>query len=125
MAIIQGADLERERRVGRRHRWFWAVLVVLVAIPFNLYTFGTVQNGPIASVFYGLVEAAVLFGIWHLIFRYRPNPLTEKKLKRFRSIQRGYWSFITLGALMLVTFFGIGEFFLRMSRTGEATNPVH
>ncbi len=37
------------------------------------------------------------------------DPLTAKKLRRFRSIKRGWWSFLILTALMVVTFFGVGE----------------
>ena len=34
------------------------------------------------------------------------NPLTQKKLNRFRSIRRGYWSLVILSALFLLTLFG-------------------
>ncbi len=37
------------------------------------------------------------------------NPLTRKKLQRFRSLKRGYWSFILLALLVAVTFYGVGE----------------
>jgi microcin C transport system permease protein len=40
----------------------------------------------------------------------RLNPLTVKKLKRFRSIRRGYWSLIILTILFALTLFG--EFFV-------------
>ena len=33
------------------------------------------------------------------------NPVTIKKIKRFRSIRRGYWSLIILAAMVLVSFF--------------------
>jgi microcin C transport system permease protein len=36
----------------------------------------------------------------------RLNPLTRKKLRRFRSIRRGYWSLIILTALFLLSLFG-------------------
>ena len=36
----------------------------------------------------------------------RLNPLTLKKLRRFRSIKRGYWSLIILTALFALTLFG-------------------
>lgn len=105
----QGGIAEVVTQAGRRHRWFWAVLAVLVAIPFNLFTFFTAQNGTASKIFYGLLEAGVLLAVWYVIFRYRPNPLTWKKLRRFRSIRRGYYSFLALSALMLLTFYGIGE----------------
>ena len=38
------------------------------------------------------------------------NPLTQKKLRRFRSIKRGYWSFIVL--LLLYMFSLAGELFV-------------
>ena len=34
------------------------------------------------------------------------NPQTVRKLKRFRSIKRGYWSFITITVAMLISLFG-------------------
>ncbi|MFI5356736.1 MAG: ABC transporter permease, partial [Opitutales bacterium] len=34
------------------------------------------------------------------------NPLTVRKLRRFRSIKRGYWSFVVLMALIVVSLFG-------------------
>ena len=35
--------------------------------------------------------------------RFRLNPLTVKKLRRFRSIRRGYWSLIALVVLLLLS----------------------
>ena len=34
------------------------------------------------------------------------NPLTKKKLRRFRSIKRGYWSFLILVVLYLISLAG-------------------
>ena len=34
------------------------------------------------------------------------NPLTARKLKRFRSIRRGYWSFLMLAGALLASLFG-------------------
>ena len=34
------------------------------------------------------------------------NPLTVRKLNRFRSIKRGYWSFIALAVALLISLFG-------------------
>ena len=36
----------------------------------------------------------------------RLNPLTLKKIRRFRSIKRGYWSFVALIVLYLISLFG-------------------
>ena len=33
----------------------------------------------------------------------RLNPLTQRKLRRFREIKRGYWSFLVLVALVLLS----------------------
>ncbi|MEM7386189.1 MAG: ABC transporter permease subunit [Verrucomicrobiota bacterium] len=40
---------------------------------------------------------------------FRFNPLTLKKLQRFRSIKRGYYSFLILAFLYLITFYGIAD----------------
>jgi microcin C transport system permease protein len=37
------------------------------------------------------------------------DPLTARKLRRFRSIKRGYYSFLILVGLMFLTFYGVGE----------------
>ena len=34
------------------------------------------------------------------------NPLTARKLKRFQSIKRGYWSFIMLTLALVISLFG-------------------
>ena len=34
------------------------------------------------------------------------NPLTVRKLRRFRSIKRGYWSFMILVGLIVVSLIG-------------------
>ncbi|GAL07586.1 oligopeptide transport system permease protein OppC [Photobacterium aphoticum] len=33
------------------------------------------------------------------------NPLTQKKIKRFKEIKRGYWSFIILSILLVLSLF--------------------
>jgi microcin C transport system permease protein len=37
------------------------------------------------------------------------DPLTARKLRRFRSIKRGYYSFLILAGLLFLTFYGVGE----------------
>lgn len=37
---------------------------------------------------------------------FRLNPQTEKKLRRFREIKRGYYSFLILAALLVISLFG-------------------
>ncbi|MEO0414006.1 MAG: ABC transporter permease subunit [Verrucomicrobiota bacterium] len=41
---------------------------------------------------------------------FRLNPITRQKLNRFKAIRRGYWSFLILVFLYIITFFGIGEY---------------
>lgn len=103
-----GSGEAAERR-GIRHRWFWAVLAVLYAVPVNLYTFFVAQNSLFMKSFYLVIEVAVLAWLFYVIFRYRPNPLTRKKVQRFRMIHRGYASYVALAFLMLISFFGAGE----------------
>ena len=33
------------------------------------------------------------------------NPVTVQKLRRFRSISRGFWSFVIISAMILISFF--------------------
>ncbi len=63
---------------------------------------------------YGLVQLNFFFGLGILmigaivasrILPYRLNPLTSKKLKRFREIRRGYVSFLILGVLTVASMF--------------------
>jgi len=53
-----------------------------------------------------LLKAGALYAIWFCAFRWKPNPLTVKKLQRFHAIKRGYYSFLVLAGLLLLTFFG-------------------
>ena len=41
-----------------------------------------------------------------IMARWQINPLTKRKIKRFQSIKRGYWSFIALVAALFVSLFG-------------------
>jgi microcin C transport system permease protein len=61
-----------------------------------------------------LFQVGIFFGIGLLligaivaarILPYRLNPLTAKKLKRFREIKRGYYSFLFLGVLTVLSMF--------------------
>lgn len=40
------------------------------------------------------------------------DPLTKKKIKRFREIRRGYFSFLILAFFFVITFYGVGELFV-------------
>ena len=56
------------------------------------------------------------------------NPLTRKKLARFRSIKRGYWSFLILVSLYLLSL--AGELFvnnraLLVSYNNEIFFPIY
>jgi microcin C transport system permease protein len=61
-----------------------------------------------ASFGLGVLALAVLIGMRKL--QYRLNPLTERKLSRFRSIRRGYWSFLLVLGLTVWSLFA--EFFV-------------
>lgn len=92
-----------------RRKYVIAALVVLYAIPVSLYSLTTAGLGPLAKTAVVLVGLALLATAYYLIFKYRPNPLTERKLKNFYSIKRGYNSFIVIVFLLMITFFGVGE----------------
>ncbi len=51
----------------------------------------------------GLLICAAGLAIWFLPFQV--NPLTVRKLKRFRAIRRGYFSFLLLSGLTVLTLF--------------------
>ncbi len=61
---------------------------------------------------------------------FKLNPITVKKLKRFRGIRRGYYSFLIFLFLLIITFWGIGEYFvnsraLAVSYEGKLYFPTH
>jgi microcin C transport system permease protein len=48
--------------------------------------------------------------LWRLLaralgLRQRPSPLLERRMRRFRRIRRGYWSFVAVVTLFVATFF--------------------
>jgi len=58
------------------------------------------------------------------------NPLTVKKLNRFRAIKRGYWSFLIFCFLLLITFWGVGEYLVNsraliVKYEGKLYFPTH
>ena len=58
----------------------------------------------------------------------RLNPLTKKKLQRFRSIKRGYWSFLILVFLYLISLAGellVNKRALVVSYRGEFFFPTY
>lgn len=60
----------------------------------------------------------------------RIKPLTIKKLKRFRAIRRGYVSFLLFCFLLLVSFWGVGEYFVNsralvVKYQGQIYFPTH
>ena len=58
----------------------------------------------------------------------RLNPLTLRKIRRFRSIRRGYWSFVALIALYLVSLFGelfVNKRALLLHYEGELFLPTY
>ena len=57
----------------------------------------------------------------------RLHPQTLRKLKRFRSIRRGYWSFVGLGIALVVSFFGeiiVNDKALTVRYNGEYSFPA-
>ncbi|KHT64917.1 peptide ABC transporter permease [Photobacterium gaetbulicola] len=55
------------------------------------------------------------------------NPLTRKKIKRFKQIKRGYWSFLLLSALLLLSLFAdllINSKALVVKYDGQYSFPV-
>lgn len=54
-----------------------------------------------------LLIAAALAAV---VLPFRLNPLTQRKIRRFKGIKRGYWSFITLIVLLILSLFA--EFFV-------------
>ena len=58
----------------------------------------------------------------------RLNPLTLRKIRRFRSIRRGYWSFVALIAIYLVSLFGelfVNKRALLLHYEGELFLPTY
>ena len=58
----------------------------------------------------------------------RLNPLTLKKIRRFRSIKRGYWSFVALIVLYLISLFGelfVNKRAVLVSYEGELFFPTY
>ena len=59
---------------------------------------------------------------------FKLNPLTRKKLRRFRSIKRGYWAFIALGITFLLSLFAellVSNRALFVSYEGEWYFPTY
>ena len=55
------------------------------------------------------------------------NPLTLKKIRRFKAIKRGYWSFVVLSLLLVMSLFAellINSKALVVRYNGEYTFPV-
>ena len=101
-------NTEKTGDAGRR-KLLKAILAVIYAIPVALFSLTTAPLGSFAKgavVVFGLIALAVAY---YVIFKYRPNPLTERKLKNFYAIKRGYNSYLIILFLMLITFFGVGE----------------
>jgi microcin C transport system permease protein len=95
-------------RVPRR-KFVIAALVVLYAIPVSLQALFTAQLGSFGKATVVVVGVSVLAAAYFFLFKYKPNPLTARKLRNFYSIKRGYNSFLVIAFLMLITFFGVGE----------------
>ncbi len=53
-----------------------------------------------------VMKGLFVAGLYFLFIRWRPNPLTAKKLEQFHQIKRGYYSFVILAFLLTLTLFG-------------------
>lgn len=98
IAAIRRIKWTRARRIG-------AVLLALLGLALLVHEL-IVPRESWPARFTGIGIKLTLFGL--LVFLslfWRPNPLTEKKLRRFRSIRRSFWSFVILSALLLLSFF--------------------
>jgi microcin C transport system permease protein len=105
----QAAEAGTAKHKVSRRKLVLGALVLLYAIPVNLHALFTAQIGGVGKTMVVLVELLVLVALYYFIFKYRPNPLTERKLKNFYAIKRGYNSFVIITVLLLITFFGVGE----------------
>ena len=96
-----GGVPENEKSASLRRKILVAALAIAATIHEFLVPYTLTQHILSAGV-----KVIVLGTLFYLFIIYKPNPLTQKKLARFRSIKRGYYSFIILAALLLVSFFG-------------------
>lgn len=92
-----------------RRKLVWAVLLVLYLVPVNLYALTTAPFGGLAKAFVVAADIVLLLVGYYLLFKYQPNPLTERKFKNFYAIKRGYRSYLLILFLLAITFFGVGE----------------
>lgn len=103
------AEVPAERTRIPLRKFVYAALVVLYAIPVALFALTTAGLGPMAKTAVVICGVLALATAYYLIFNYRPNPLTERKLRNFYAIKRGYNSFLIILFLLMITFFGVGE----------------
>ncbi|MFT5465596.1 MAG: microcin C transport system permease protein [Verrucomicrobiales bacterium] len=85
-------------------RWRRTFAVLLALLGLALITHEWIAPRELAGTIISSLTKLTLFSllVWLFIF-WRPNPLTEKKLRRFRSIRRSFWSFVILGVLLLLS----------------------
>lgn len=102
-----------------------AVLIVILLVHEVLKPVTTGERVFQVSLKLGLVALLGFFA-----FFYSPNPLTLKKLRRFRSIRRGYYSFLIFTFLFTITFWDVGEYFVNsraliVKYEGQFFFPTH
>lgn len=106
-------------------RWFFAVSREFPWLKFA-------RNGTTPVLWFGWLSAAllVLSGAW-IIFRSftsePPNPITLRKIRRFREIKRGYYSFLillALGCLATLDQAVVGKRALAVHYNGKWTYPA-
>ena len=106
-------------------RWFFAV-----SREFPWLNFARAGTTPF--LWFGWLSAAVLIlgGLWILYRSFTagpPNPITQRKVRRFREIKRGYYSFlilVALGGLATLDQALVGKRALAVHHNGKWTFPA-
>lgn len=89
-------------------RWRKAafVAIVFLTLSFVVHEFLTPYRWSWAHLGRLVLKTSFIAGLYFLCIRWIPNPLTAKKLEQFHQIKRGYYSFVILAGLLLMTMFG-------------------
>ncbi len=95
----------REGRPRSRRRAMALAGLIVCTILLTIHEFLVPYSGGVHALSVAL-KVIVLAALYYLVLAYRPNPLTQKKLRRFHSIKRGYFSFVLLVFLLFLSVFG-------------------
>ncbi len=74
------------------------------------------------------IKVLSIAAFYYLAIRWKPNPLTAKKLEQFHQIKRGYYSLVILVGLLVLTLFGpliIGKRALVVGYEGRLYFPTY